>query len=129
MGGSQTGVEVRGNFLTGHKFTNLLKSVSPCRLLDRGKVAFPHSKGKLTLLEKNIKFKLTLIKKGQKMYTSHIFFFVRGACTAILSLSWKNNNTIFTVSGIQTIRKLNNPTTILFAGLILIVVRFNLLRW
>ena len=45
-------IEVRGNFLTEHKFTNWLKSVSPCCLLDRGKVAFPHLKGKLTLFEK-----------------------------------------------------------------------------
>ena len=56
----------KGKFFTGHKFTNLLKSVSWGKfcifsLLDSWKMAFLHLKGKLTLLEKNIKMKLTLL--------------------------------------------------------------------
>ena len=155
-----TGVEIRKKVLTGHKFTNLLKSIwwpwfTPrgkfClfSLPDRWKMAFPHLKRKKKLKLhgpflwmrfnclkaratsrrqlafsscKNIKMKLTLLKKYQKLFTSHIFFFVS---TAILS----SNNNILTVSEIQTMRKINNPTTNPFAGLFLIVVKFNLLEW
>ena len=55
----------------------------PFGFLDRRKIAFPHLKEKLTLLEKN-KMKLTLLKKYQKLFTSPIFFFASVACTAIL---------------------------------------------
>ena len=63
----------------------------------------------------------------QKSFTSQIFFFVCAAFTAILSWNSKNYNTIFTVSKIQTIRKLN-PTTTSFAGLFLTVVRLTCLN-
>ena len=57
-----TGVEIRENVLTGHQFTNLLKSVIPFRhdcfwrfsLLDQQEMAFPHLKGKVTF-EKTLK--------------------------------------------------------------------------
>lgn len=48
-------------------------------------------------------------------------------CKVILSSNWKNN-TILTLSEIQTMRKLSKPTTILLAGLFLTVVKFNLLK-
>ena len=88
-------------------------------------MAFPNLKGKLTLFEKNIKMKLTLLKSCS-LY--RFFFFLRAACTAILSLNLKNNNTMFTISKTQAMRKLNNPTTTSFAGLFFTVVRFNLLE-
>ena len=58
-----TGVEIIENFLTRHKFTNLQGSrlLEITELLDHWKMAFPHFKWKLTLLEKNIKMKLTLL--------------------------------------------------------------------
>ena len=56
------------------------------------------------------------------------FLFLHAACTAILCSNWKNN-TIFMVSKIQTMIKLNNPSTTTFARLFLTVVRFNLLEW
>ena len=43
------------------------------------------------------------LKKYQKLLTSQIFFFLHAACTVILCSNWKNSNTIFTVSEIQTI--------------------------
>ena len=61
------------------------------------------------------------------LLSSQIFFFLRAACKDILSSKWKNNN-IYTVSKIQTVRKLNNPTTTLFGALSLTVVRFNFLN-
>ena len=88
-------------------------------------MVFPHFKGTLTLLVKT----LTLLKKVSKVvHFVDLFFFVSAACTAILSSNWKNNSNTLTVSKIQTKRKLNNPTTTSFAGLFLIVVRFNLLE-
>ena len=90
-------------FLPDIKFTNLLKSLSLFSLfrkfwlfslLDHWKMAFPHLKGKVTLLEKTSKWKY------QKLFTSQIFFFLCAVCTAILSSNWKNNNTIFMVSEI-----------------------------
>ena len=57
-----SGDEIRENLLTGHKFTNLLKSASQGEnfllfsLLDHRKMAFPHLKGKLTLPEKTSKW-------------------------------------------------------------------------
>ena len=71
-------------------------------LLDCWKMTFPYLKGKLTLLAKTSKFT--------------DFFFVSAACTAILSSNWKNNNTIVTVSKIQTMRKLSNPSTTSLPG-------------
>ena len=68
------------------------------------------------------------LKKYKKLFISKILSLVRAVCTSILSTNWKNNTT-FTVSTIQTMKKLNNPTTTSFAGLFLIVVRFNLLEW
>ena len=60
------GIELRENFLTGHQFTNLLKSLIPLRhdffghfsRLDHQQMAFPHLKG---YSWKNIKMKLTLL--------------------------------------------------------------------
>ena len=49
---------------------------------------------------KNIK-KIILLKKYQKLFTSQILFFMRAVCTAILSMNWKNNNTMFMVFQIQ----------------------------
>ena len=54
-------------------------------------------------------------------------------CKAILSSNWKNN-TILTVSKIQNLKiqamkKLNNPSTTLLAGLFLAVDWFNLPEW
>ena len=46
---------------------------------------------------KNIKMKLTLLKKAQKLLNFTDFFFVSAKCTAILSSNWKNN-TLLTVS-------------------------------
>ena len=62
-----TGVEIREKFLTRHKFTNWLKSVLwpwftargkfwLFNILDCWKMAFPHLKGKLTLLAKTSKW-------------------------------------------------------------------------
>ena len=69
--------------------------------------------------------KLTLLKKVSNV--AQMFYLLCEVCTAILSLNSRNNNYIFTVSEIQT-RKLNNPTTISFAGVSLTMVRFNLLE-
>ena len=91
-------------------------------------MAFPHLKGKLTVLEKNIKMKLTLLRKVSKIVHFTDFFFVGAACTAILNSNGKNNNTMLMVSKIQTVSKLINPITTLFAALFLTVVRFNLLE-
>ena len=120
---AQSGVKIREHkFLTGHKFTNLIKSVSLF-------MTIIHSKGNFSLVSllKHQNEKLFL-KKFQNLFNSHIFFFMHAACTAILSLNWKNNNTIFAASKIQTIRKLNNPTTTLITGLFLAIVRFNWLK-
>ena len=62
--------------------------------------------------------KVNLLKKYQKLFTSQNFFFMCAVCTMILILNLKNNN-IFTVSKIQTMRKLNNPTTTPIAGFFL----------
>ena len=83
-----TGVKIREHkFLTGHKFTNLIKSVSLF-------MTIIHSKGNFSLVSllKHQNEKLFL-KKFQNLFNSHIFFFMHAACTAILSLNWKNNNT------------------------------------
>ena len=139
---AQSGVKIREHkVFTGHKFTNLLKSVSLfmtiihskgnfwlVSLLERWEMAFLHLQQKQTLLEKTSKWNKLFLKKCQKLFNSHIFFFMHAACTAILSLNWKNNNTIFAASKIQTIRKLNNPTTTLITGLFLAIVRFNWLK-
>ena len=139
---AQSGVKIREHkFLTGHKFTNLLKSVSLfmtiihskrkfwlVSLLERWEMASLHLQQKQTLLEKTSKWNKLFLKKYQKLFNSHIFFFMHVACTAILSLNWKNNNTIFAASKIQTIRKLNDPTTTLIRGVFLVIVRFNWLK-
>ena len=63
---NQAGVEIKEFFLTGHKFTNLLRSVSWTwftprgkfwlfNLQDRQKIIFHYLKGKLNLLEKKSK--------------------------------------------------------------------------
>ena len=60
---NRAGVEIKEFFLTGHKFTNLLRSVSWTWFTwmwkfwlfspqDHHKMAFPYLKGKLNLLEK-----------------------------------------------------------------------------
>ena len=61
--------------------------------------------------------KLTLLKKVSKVVHFTDFFLCAAVYTAILSLNWKNSNTMFTVSKIQAVRKLNNPTTTSFVGL------------
>ena len=119
---SLPGVEIRENVLTGHKFTNLLKS-GP--LWDVTMISFCALKKEANSSWKYIKRKLTL-KKYQKLFTLQNFFFVLVACTAILSSNWKSNNTTFSVFKIQPMRK---RTTSSFSGLFLTVVRFNLLEW
>ena len=86
-------------------------------LLDHQKKAFLHLSGKLTLL----------IKVSKAVHFTD--FLVHAVYTAILSSIWKNNNTIFTISKIQTMRKLNNLTTTLFVWFFLTIVRFSLLEW
>ena len=54
--------------------------------------------------------KLTLFKKYQKLFTSHIFSSCV-QCVQLFEFELKNNDTISMVSEIQTMRKLNNPTT------------------
>ena len=139
--------------MTGHKFTKLLKSVSwpwftswgkfqLLSLLDLWKMAFSLLNGKLTLFERTSKWNQSrcgyqgarnvsfsenflYVNNGwpQRLFTLPIFFFVNAAFTAILSLNWKNNYTILTVSKIQRMRKLNTTTTTSFAGIFLTVVR------
>ena len=96
----------------------------PFRLWENG-----FAEGKLTLLEKHQNETNSSLKKYQKLLTLKIFFFVCAVCTIILSAIEKSNNTIFTVSKIQTITKLINLTTILFAELSLLVVWSKLLEW
>ena len=100
-------------------------------LLNHWKMAFPYLNEKLALLEKTSKWNQLFLKKYQKLFISLIFFFVSAPCAAILSSNWKkkNNNTISTISKIQTMKILNNPTTTSLAVLFLTVVRFNLLEW
>ena len=50
-----TGVEIRGNFLTGHNFTNQYRDHGSRRGEYIDFLAFPYLKGKLTLLEKTSK--------------------------------------------------------------------------
>ena len=86
---NRAGVEIKEFFLTGHKFTNLLRSVSwtwftprgkfwPFSLQDRQKMVFPCLKGKLNLLEKKIKKKLTL-KNASKVV--HFTYFLLHECS------------------------------------------------
>ena len=91
-------------------------------------MAFPHLKGKLTVLEKNIKMKLTLLRKVSKIVHFTDFFLCRCSMYSHFEFEWKNNNTMLMVSKIQTVSKLINPITTLFAALFLTVVRFNLLE-
>ena len=67
------------------------------------------------------------IKKVSKVIQFTDFFFVRAASTVIWNLNRKII-TMFIKSKIQAMRKLNNPTTTLFAGPFLTIVRFNLLK-
>ena len=89
-------------------------------------MAFPHLKGKLTLLERKNQNE---IRSSWRLFSAQIFFFIHAACTAMLSLNGKNNNTIFTVSKNQAMRKLNNQTTTSFVGLFLTIGRFNWFEW
>ena len=106
--------QTKGKMLTFH----------PSRLWENG-----FAEGKLTLLEKHQNETNSSLKKYQKLLTLKIFFFMCAVCTVILSAIEKSNNTIFTVSKIQTITKLINLTTILFAELLLLVVWSKLLEW
>ena len=132
-------VKIRENFLTEHKFTSVLKSVSPwgvtvvqtkrkiltfwpSRLPENG---FPE--GKLTFLEKQQNEINSSKKKCQKLSTSNIFFFAAPVQPFWVRIEKKQ--TIFTVSKIQTMRKLNNLTTTSLTGLFFTVVRFTLLEW
>ena len=65
----------------------------------------------------------------QNLFSSQIFFPVSAACTTTLSLNWKNNKTMLSVSKIQRMRKFNNQTTASSAVLFLTVFGFNLLEW
>ena len=51
---------------------------------------------------------------------------MRRVHTAILSSNSKNDNSIFMISEIQTMGKLNNSTATSFPGFSLTVFRFNL---
>ena len=117
-----SGVEIRLNFLTGHKISisvSVSLSVSLwgvrkteiTELLDHHENTFPHLKGRLTLLENSSKWN-PLILKGIKSCSLHVFFLY-----SHFEFELKNNDTIFTESEIQTMRKLNNPTTATFTGL------------
>ena len=86
---ASTGVEIREFFSTGHKFTNLLRSVSWTWFTrmgkfwlfspqDHHKMAFPYLKGKLNLLERKIKKKLTL-KNASKV--AHFTYFFLHECS------------------------------------------------
>ena len=72
--------------------------------------------------------KLTLLKKVSKVVHFTDFFLCACSMYSYLEFKLKNNNTIFTVSKIQTMKKLNNPMTTLFTELFLTIVRFNLLE-
>ena len=121
---AQSGVKIREHkFLTGHKFTNLIKSVSLF-------MTIIHSKGNFSLVSllKHQNEKLFL-KKFQNLFNSHIF----SSCMQLVQPFWVWIEkiiipTIFAASKIQTIRKLNNPTTTLITGLFLAIVRFNWLK-
>ena len=74
--------------------------------------------------------KSTILKKVSKVV--HFTDFFLGECIMCsyfeFKLKKKNNNTISTISKIQTMKILNNPTTTSLAVLFLTVVRFNLLE-
>ena len=72
--------------------------------------------------------KLTLLSEISKVvHFAHLFL-----CVYIMyshfEFELKNDDTMFTVSEIQTVRKLNNPTGTLLAGLSLPIIRFSLLK-
>ena len=100
-------------------------------LLNHWKMAFPYLNEKLALLEKTSKWN-QLFLKSIKSCSFHWFF---SLWVHHVQLFWvqtekkKNNNTISTISKIQTMKILNNPTTTSLAVLFLTVVRFNLLEW
>ena len=98
-------------------------------ILHHWKMAFLHLKGKLTLLEKTSKWNWLFFKKYQKLFASQISSSCVQHVQPFWVQNWKKNNTIFTVSEIQTMRKLNNPTTTTITGFFLVVFRFNLLEW
>ena len=100
----------------------------PLRLLENG---FPTLKREANSSWQNIEVKFTLHKKvwKEKLFPSQIFFSCVQYVQAFWVQNWKNNSTIFMVSEIQAVRKLNNPTTTSFAGFFLTIVRSNLLEW
>ena len=92
--------KIRENFFTRHKFTKLLKSILwpwfmlrakfwVFNVLDSWKMAFPHLKGKLTVLEKNIKMKLTLLRKVSKIVHFTDFFLCRCSMYSHFEFEWK----------------------------------------
>ena len=138
------GVEIAENFLTGHKFTNLLswpniKSILwPWftlrekfwffSFLDRRKMSFPYLKGKLALLEKASKWNYLFLKKHQKLFTSQIFCLCKCSIYSHFMFELKKQ---YHINGIQNSYndKTYNTTIASFTGLFLTVVRFNLLEW
>ena len=127
-----TGVKTREIFLTRHKFTKLLivSKFWLFSLLDLQEMAFLHEKWSSLFLKKlPNEINSSLKSRSTISHSLHIFFFVHAPCTTISSSNWKNNNTILMVSKIHTTRKLNNPTTTLFTGLFLTILRYNLLEW
>ena len=131
------GVEIREHFLTRHTFGNLLKSVSlwgvrktDHRASRSPENGFPALKRGANSSWKHIKMKLTLLRKVLKVVPfTHFFFLCMSSVYSHFEFELTNNGTIFTVSEIQTMRKLYNLTTTSFTGLSLIIIRFNLLEW
>ena len=91
-----------------HAKGKIFITCKPSRSLENG---FPAFKKEANSSCKNIKMKLTLLKKVCILY-SHFEF------------ELKKKSTILTLSEIQTMTKLNNSIITSFAGHFLIVVRF-----
>ena len=91
-------------------------------------LTFSALKREINFCIENIKLKLTFFKKHQILFTSQIFLLCECSTYSHFQFKFKKNNTILKVSKIQSMRKLNDPTTTLLAGLFLTVVRFNLIE-
>ena len=92
--------KIRKKIFTAHKFTKLLKSISwpwfmlrtifwVFIVLDSWKLAFPHLKEKLTVLEKKIKMKLTILRKVSKIVHFTDFFLCRCSMYSHFEFEWK----------------------------------------
>ena len=121
---SSAEVEIRENFLIRQNFTNLLKSVPWPWFAPRGKLltfypprllenVFPLFKREANSSWKNNKMKLTFRKNFIKSCSIHrLFFFLRVQSVHSFWV-WIEKKTTFTISKIQTMKKLDNLTTYL----------------